>query len=624
MIELIADIESHFSVECNIRKLGELGYVRHPDFQIFGASMKVDDNPTEWVLGRDLPKYLEQFNPDDVRMISHNMLFDGLAFYEKLQFMPGGWVDTLGLCRALLPRGLDLSLDSVSRLLKISDGKREGGAALSALKGEHDPTPEQLARLGTYAIGDADDCRGIYDRLWPLLPEAERAFHQLSLRMALIGLFERSDEAMAALRDAKAEILEDRSTKLEAAGEHESRLTSRDVFAQLLRDRGVEPPTKISPRTGEETWAFSKQDPAYIALQADPRVAALINARMAVSSNNALSRIDRIETILNAPPHTLPVMVKYNGAHTGRLSGTSKINSQNLNARGVGSGLRRALRVRDDYVVLVADQSAVELRLNMWFCLQLDVLEVIRQGGDVYVEEASAQFKKPAADVEKGERQYGKVIRLGCQYGMGAPRFRIYVATGPLGSAPRYISLSESYDVINDYRARHHMVVSEWGWLTDNGLEAMATGTVIDRRCVQFQADRIELPSGLALTYPNVRPTENGWAFGYDSTTYTWGGTMLENICQALAGVLIKEQMVEIDKRLDGHGFTQRYTRREPTLPGTGGVVHQVHDEILTVCRLRDVDDVIKVTEDVMTTSPTWAPDLPLEIEHGYAQEYSK
>ena len=55
-------------------------------------------------------------------------------------------------------------------------------------------------------------------------------------------------------------------------------------FAQLLRELGVEPPTKISPTTNKETYAFAKSDEAFVALleHDDPDVQTLISARLGV------------------------------------------------------------------------------------------------------------------------------------------------------------------------------------------------------------------------------------------------------------------------------------------------------------------------------------------------------
>lgn len=635
MIDLTLDFETYFDTQVSIKKLSPLEYVRHPQFKVHGASIKINDKPAWWLLHTELVEFFKSIDWPNTRVISHNSNFDLLVLHEHYGIHPGDRVDTLGLCRALLPRDLDLSLDKIAPMLGFSS-KVGGGAALQTVKGVEHPTHEQLDALGEYAIGDADNCYGIYKTLYPELPDMERRMMNLTLRMSTQGVFERDDEALAALADARQDVLDDRKTRLSKVPYTAAQLRSRDQFAQILVDNGIDPPIKRSPANGKPTYAFSKQDPDYVALKADPKVGDIVQARMAVASNNAITRIERIERILNLPPHTLPVLLNFNGAHTGRLSGGGKINSQNLNARGVGSGLRKGLRVRDRYVVIVKDQSGVELRMNMCYSEQHDILAAINRGEDVYIQEAANQLNILEELVTTVQRQFGKVIRLGAQYGMGPPRFRIYVAAGPLGMDPMHLTADEAFQTIMGWRGRHQHVVNTWHWLNDIALPQMASkgAEPLVRGPTTFEFEQLRLPNGLCLTYPNLTATEAGWTWGMQSTNYIWGGTMLENIIQALAGIIIKDQMVEIDDRLNGDAFIKIYQQPQfgnpitaesfEQLKGKAAVIHQVHDEILTLCRAEDAEDIMKEMDDTMTRPVDWAPGLKLEVKGDYAQEYSK
>jgi hypothetical protein len=71
----------------------------------------------------------------------------------------------------------------------------------------------------------------------------------------------------------------------EAIAESASKiLASSAKFGELLRSRGVEVPTKISPTTGKPAYALAKTDEAFIALQdhPDPVVSAAAQARLTV------------------------------------------------------------------------------------------------------------------------------------------------------------------------------------------------------------------------------------------------------------------------------------------------------------------------------------------------------
>lgn len=417
METLVLDFETFFSSDFSLKKMPTLRFIRSSEFKVHGAAVKRNDQPAEWVSRDALPGYFAALPWPELTVISHNSNFDMTILFEKYGCSPGRRVDTLALCRMLLPHDLDFDLGSIAPLL----GLGEKGKDLDETKGHRDLTPELEAKLAAYAVQDAELEYGIYQLLMPELPAESADWMDLVIRMSSEGtlLFDK-DMARTALNEA---ILE-RNSKIAATGYTETQLRSRDLFPVLLREAGVEPPTKISPRTGKETWAFSKQDPAFVALRSNPEVAVLIEGRLAASSNNAITRIENLIAISEVEPYTIPVQLNTSGAHTHRLSGGGGINMQNLNN---GSALRLAIHVPDDCFLLVADSSQIELRMNMWFSGQFDVVTLLGtgdyvydedhvewKGGDVYRKEAAAQFGVPPEEITKPQRQYGKVVQLGC------------------------------------------------------------------------------------------------------------------------------------------------------------------------------------------------------------------
>lgn len=635
---LTIDFESYFDKDYTLKKpaWSNLEYIRSPKFKAQGAAIKKGNGLSFWVPGDRLEMCFERITWERTAVISHNSLFDLGILHDRFRISPGYRIDTLGLCRALLSHDLPFDLDTICPLLG-GPSKLDGGDPLQETKGIYDLPEELMERLGRYACRDADMAWYLFEALWPELPDDQRDFMNLILRMSTEGLL-RFDGQEA--EKARKEITDDREAKLEAAGVDATTLRSRDKFAKLLQDHGVEPPTKTTytkkhPQ-GTQTWAMSKtQDPAFIALQAHPDVGKFVTARFAVSSNNAITRIDRLNAITAQPPHTLPVQVKYYGAHTGRLAGAGSINMQNLNARGVGSGLRKAITAPPGHVIVVKDQSGIELRLNMWFSGQYDVLELIRQGGDVYIQQAANQYKVPQWERDKTDkktesmRDYGKVVELGCGYQMGAPKFKANAATGPMGTEPRYLTDGEAYDTIQTYRSSRPYVKASW-----NDLNYVALPTMTDPKAnmprgpVTFKHERIELPNGMSIRMPNLEAIEDGFRWGMNGVQHhPYGGIMQENIMQSLTGIILSDNMLAIDKQLGGNDFARTLNNRrdiEQAVSSRGAVVHQVHDEILAVCRERDAEDVSTLMDEIMTNTPDWATGLPLEVEGGYAYEYSK
>ena len=183
--------------------------------------------------------------------------------------------------------------------------------------------------------------------------------------------------------------------------------------------------TKISPRTGKETFAFAKTDKEFTSMQDhhNPEVAALVQARLGAKTTIAETRALRFLEMANRGP--LPVYLNFWGAKTtGRYSGGNKVNWQNLPARGVSAGLRLALKAPTGHKVLVGDSSNIELRTVMALAGQEDALIKIRNGVDMYCDFASKLFNREITKADYAERFLGKTAMLGLQYGAGAERFQ--------------------------------------------------------------------------------------------------------------------------------------------------------------------------------------------------------
>ena len=86
----------------------------------------------------------------------------------------------------------------------------------------------------------------------------------------------------------------------------------------------------------------------------------------------------------------------------------------------------------------------------------------------------------------------------------------------------------------------------------------------------------------------------------------TYGARLTENIVQALARIVIVEQMLEVQR-----------------LPEVQ-VVLQVHDEIISIASNIGADETLDKILAIMKTPPSWCSDLPLDAEGGYSQRYDK
>jgi DNA polymerase len=186
--------------------------------------------------------------------------------------------------------------------------------------------------------------------------------------------------------ESHLETVKERKAKLLAVAQADKdSLMSNDKFAELLMLLGVEPPTKISARTGKQAWAFAKTDEEFKALleHADPRVQALVSARLGNKTTLEETRTQRFIDI--ALRGSLPVPIKYYAAHTGRWGGDDKINLQNLPSRGQNANkLKLSIEAPEGYVIIDSDSSQIEARTVAWLAGQNDLVEAFDKGEDVY------------------------------------------------------------------------------------------------------------------------------------------------------------------------------------------------------------------------------------------------
>ena len=121
-------------------------------------------------------------------------------------------------------------------------------------------------------------------------------------------------------------------------------------------------------------------------------------------------------------------------------------------------------------------------------------------------------------------------------------------------------------------------------------------------------SNALKLPNGMYLQYPHLR--YNNGEFLYDSgrngITRTHGPRLVENIVQALARIVITDQMLAIQK-----------------IPGIS-VVLTVHDEIIALGSDKNADETLATIMAIMKQPPTWCTELPLDAEGAYSKIYNK
>jgi len=602
------DFETYYSQTYSLSKMTTEEYVRGKEFEVIGVAVKDGDDETQWFSGtrEQTKRFLETFDFKNNLALAHNAMFDASILSWYFGINPKGWLDTLSIARAVHGTEVGGSLKALAEHYQLGVKGTEVNDAL----GKHriDFTNEELQAYGGYCINDVELTYGLFNAIGVGFPSTELKLIDLTIRMysePVLYLDRTKLVDYVGVVRANKEIL---MSHLDIVGREE--LMSNDKFAELLIDLKIEPPKKISKVTGKEAWAFAKSDEEFKALleHDNPMVQALVAARLGVKSTLEETRAERFIGIEKRG--LLPIPLRYYAAHTGRWGGDDKINMQNL---GRGSQLKNAIFAPKDYMMIDSDSSQIEARMVAWLAGQDDLLDAFERGEDVYKIMASAIYSKNVEEITKEERFVGKTTILGCGYGMGAKKFQAQLKTFGV-----QVEEDEAVRIITVYRQTYPKITALWKQ-AGKALSAIANNESCDLGkedvLVVDGSKGIKLPNGLHMKYPNLKAQSNEEdgqkEYVYDTRrgkatipTKIYGGKMVENLCQALARIVIGEQMLMIAKKYK--------------------VVMTVHDAVACIVPEADVKTAQEYVEMCMRMRPKWAMDLPLNCESGCGRSYGE
>ena len=609
------DLETYYTKEYSLSKMTTEAYVRSPQFQVIGVGIKINNNPTDWYSGEGVGRFLKSLDYSNKAILCHNTVFDGAILSWHYGIKPKLWLDTLSMARPIHNISVGGSLSALATHYKLGT---KGDEVVNAIgKRREDFTLEEISRYADYCVNDVELTYALFNKLKRGFPVSELLCIDQTLRMYTEPVIELD---VPLLQQHLLEVQDKKSSLMQEVNCTVQDLMSNDKFASILQQLGATPPRKTSLKTGKDAWAFAKTDKGMTDLleHPDDRVQGVVTARLGVKSTIEETRT--MSLIGVAQRGRLPIMLNYYGAHTGRYSGGDKMNLQNLPARG-NNTIRRALKAPDGYTLIASDSSQIEARMVAWVAGQTDLLDAFAEGRDVYSEFASEVYGRTITKTDKVERFVGKTCILGLGYGMGAEKFRRTLEVGQ-GGISVSIELNEAERIVRLYRQKNWKIVQLWQRCGSalTGMTQGGTGNIHD--LIPYDSSGITLPNKFQIKYPALRQTSNGFEYIADARTYrkylkepsptdkqneiSWtriyGGKVTENLVQALAAIVIREQMTAIG---------QHYH-----------VAFQVHDEIIISTRDSDADNAEQHLVRIMSTPPIWATDLPIACDSGKAKNY--
>lgn len=627
LITLGVDFETFYDRDYTLSKLTTSQYVLDARFETIGVGLGLGGALPVWFTGTHsyIKKLLGRIPWDQTLMIAHNAIFDGSILEWIFGYKPAKYFcSMMGSRPFVAPYTGRMSLATVSEHLKLGEKGNEVVHALG--KRRHHFSPADLAQYGQYCCNDVVLACRAYEQLAKWLPPDEqdlidltiKKFTRPTLKLDRPSLAKRTGDIIVEKAQVEANLAQYGITKED--------LTSRPRFAKALEAQGIEVPKKKSKATGEDTFAMAKTDADFMDLMTHENevVRELIAARLMLSSNMEERRLERFEEIaaLDVSGDTLlPVPLLYYGAHPGRFSGLDKINLQNLpRIKFLADGktpdpdsgwLRRSIVAPDGCVIIAGDLSQIEARIVATLAGCYDLIRQFTRKQDTYGTFATRIYGRHI-DKKKDpvERFVGKTCILGLGYGMGWAKFLLQMILAKVkGMTPE-----QAKRIVYLYRETYKEIPQLWKVLEEYLGRCVDPQALFTFGPLTFLHERIQLPNGMPLIYPGLKPEANGrGAMEFTSkraksegiTNKLWGGAITENVVQALARIVISRA----ELRLARCGLTAAL---------------QVHDELVYCVPEKHAEKVKQAIEIAMRMPVDFLPRLPVDCEVGIGKTYAE
>lgn len=239
------DFETYWAQDYSLKAKGMnmSEYVRDERFAAHMMALKIDDGVTRIVRPEDIPAALAEIDWSSSALLCHNTAFDGFILSQRYDVVPSYYYDTLSMARGRFSVNFALDLDSVAKYCGF-EGKIKD--VLKDTKGVLDLPPALWGKLAGYCANDNDETYRIFQFMLPEYPQDELDLIDITIRMFCEPVLRVDLPRVQAALEAEV------GKKVGAiikAGAIAADLMSNQRFEQLLLERGVIVPKKISPRT---------------------------------------------------------------------------------------------------------------------------------------------------------------------------------------------------------------------------------------------------------------------------------------------------------------------------------------------------------------------------------------
>lgn len=448
-------------------------------------------------------------------------------------------------------------------------------------KGKNQLTFNQIAleEAGRYAAEDADVTLQLHLKMWPKLQKQTGPMNVFQhVEMPLVPVLSRIERNgvkidPTVLHNHSGELAQ-RLTELEQkahelAGEPFNLSSPKQLQTILFEKQGIKPLKKTpggAPSTSEEVLEELALD--------YPLPKVILQYRGLAKLKSTYT--DKLPLMIN--PKTGRVHTSYHQAvaATGRLSSTDP-NLQNIPVRNEeGRRIRQAFIAPEDYVIVSADYSQIELRIMAHLSRDKGLLTAFAEGQDIHRATAAEVFGLPLESVTNEQRRSAKAINFGLIYGMSAFGLSRQLNI-PRKESQRYMDLYfERYPGVLQYMERTRAQAKEQGY--------------------------VETLDGRRLYLPDIKSSNAARRAGAERAA-------INAPMQGTAADIIKRAMIAVDAWLE---------KEKPRVH----MIMQVHDELVFEVHKDDLEAATHKIHELMENSMKL--DVPLLVEVGSGENWDQ
>lgn len=438
-------------------------------------------------------------------------------------------------------------------------------------KGQGTMRDVPIDKIAPYASEDADITLQLREILEPKLAETETREVFDTVEMPLVRVLSsieregiRVDTDVLKVLSGKfqEQAIEAEKAIFESAG-MEFNIASPKQLGEVLFDRLKLDPKAKKTKTGQ--YSTNEETLSKLAGKHDV-IDHILNYREVQKLKSTY--VDALPLLIH--PNTGRIHTDFNQAvaATGRLSSTNP-NLQNIPIRTEkGREIRSAFVPRnEEYTILSADYSQVELRIIAALSEETNMIEAFRSKIDIHTATAARLYGIDPSEVSRDMRSAAKTVNFGIIYGISA-----------FGLSQRVnISRTEAAEIIESYFRSYPNIKKYMGDSVNFAREYGFVKTITGRR--RYLKD---------ITSANF--TVRGFA----------ERNAINAPIQGSAADIIKKAMIAIHREMQKRGMKSK-------------MILQVHDELVFDCHHTEVDELKALVREKMENAVQLA--VPLEVE---------